>query len=722
MKRILLLIPSGHDVGLTSISLGLYRSLEKQGYKVGFFKPIAQNDSDHEKETERSISIIRQHNPNSFVPDPIELKEAESLLRSGNDQDLMEKVVENLYSVDKDAEVIVAEGLVAAKELFYAKHLNDLMAKSLDAEIILVSAPNGKDPEETVEALEIEALNFRKMGSLAGCVINKIGRKSAGQNLEKTTLPHTREHNFGKNLTPSISKSKLDAYRKEAENANFTVLATVPWNQKFAAPRLSDFVSSLDAHYVRKGNHKKIRVRSVSFCTMTLAKSLYHLQADTLIVTTSDRSDIILAAAMAYLDGVKIAGILLCGNYEIDQNTLILCEKAFNKGLPILATSNNTYQIAAQIANTRIEIPSDDNEKVEQTMQTISASFSSKWIKSILKTQREHRMSSPEFRGNLIKLAKKASKRIILPEGEEERTIKAAIVCASRGIASPILVGNKEKIIANAQTQGFTLPASIEIIEPGNPDQKYIDKMVELRAHKGMTAEKASEELKDPITLSTMMLKMDEVDGLVAGAINTSAAVVRPAMQLIKTAPGSNLVSSIFFMGMPNQMLVFGDCAVNQDPNAEQLAQIAIQSADTATTFNIPARVAMISYSTGKSGSGADVDKVREAVRIVKETRPDILVDGPLQYDAAMIKSVAASKAPESPVAGRATVLIFPDLNTGNTTYKAVQRSANVVSIGPMLQGLAKPINDLSRGALVEDILYTIALTAIQASQLAEKS
>jgi phosphate acetyltransferase len=219
--------------------------------------------------------------------------------------------------------------------------------------------------------------------------------------------------------------------------------------------------------------------------------------------------------------------------------------------------------------------------------------------------------------------------------------------------------------------------------------------------------------------IGTMMMALDEADGLVSGAIHTTAHTIRPALQIIKTVPGCNLVSSIFFMCLPDQVLVFGDCAVNPNPTAAELADIAIQSADSAIAFGVPARVAMLSYSTGASGTGEDVEKVKEATRLAHELRPDLALDGPLQYDAAVMPDVARLKAPKSAVAGKATVLIFPDLNTGNVTYKAVQRSANVVSIGPMLQGLAKPVNDLSRGCLVEDIVFTINLTAIQAQQAA---
>ena len=330
----------------------------------------------------------------------------------------------------------------------------------------------------------------------------------------------------------------------------------------------------------------------------------------------------------------------------------------------------------------------------------------------------EHLMPPPAFRLALMDKARKAAKRIVLPEGDEPRTIKAAAICEDKGIAKCVLLGKKVDIERVAAEQGVVLPAGVEIIDPTTADLKpYVDAMVEMRKSKGLTPEDAAKQLEDTVVLGTVMLALDEVDGLVSGAVHTTANTIRPALQLIKTAPGSKLVSSVFFMAMPDQVLVYGDCAVNPNPTAEDLADIAIQSADSAIAFGIPARVAMISYSTGTSGGGPDVEKVAEATRIAQEKRPDLAIDGPLQYDAASVESVGRSKAPNSKVAGKATVFVFPDLNTGNCTYKAVQRSAGVISIGPMLQGMRKPVNDLSRGALVDDIVFTIALTAIQAVQ-----
>ncbi len=290
-----------------------------------------------------------------------------------------------------------------------------------------------------------------------------------------------------------------------------------------------------------------------------------------------------------------------------------------------------------------------------------------------------------------------------------------------RGIARCLLLGPPDEVQAQARKQGVTLPPSVEIIDPASIAGRYLDQLVERRQARGMTRDRAVEELQDPIMVGTMMLALGEADGLVSGAVHTTAHTIRPALQLIKTVPGCDLVSSVFFMCLPEQVLVFGDCAVVPNPTAEELAQIAIQSADTATAFGIPPRVAMLSYSTGLSGGGEDVEKVQEATALAKARRPDLLLDGPLQYDAAVMADVARAKAPKSPVAGKANVIIFPDLNTGNVTYKAVQRSAGVVAMGPVLQGLNRPVNDLSRGCLVDDIVFTIALTAIQAQQAAAR-
>ncbi len=369
-----------------------------------------------------------------------------------------------------------------------------------------------------------------------------------------------------------------------------------------------------------------------------------------------------------------------------------------------------------------MEIPVDDLQRIEKVQEYIAGHIDKHWLNTLTEdSSLSRRLSPPAFRYHLTELARKANQRIVLPEGEEPRTIQAALICAQRGIAKPVLLGDPQEIHRIATQQGIELTDEVQIIKPSDVAERYVEPMVALRKSKGLTEVVAREQLQDTVVLGTMMLAENEVAGLVSGAVHTTANTIRPALQLIKTAPGASLVSSVFFMLLPDQVLVYGDCAINPDPTAEQLADIAIQSADSAMAFGIDPKVAMISYSTGTSGAGSDVEKVREATKIAQERRPDLLIDGPLQYDAAVMENVAKSKAPDSPVAGQATVFIFPDLNTGNTTYKAVQRSAELISIGPMLQGMRKPVNDLSRGALVDDIVYTIALTAIQATQAEEK-
>jgi phosphate acetyltransferase len=437
------------------------------------------------------------------------------------------------------------------------------------------------------------------------------------------------------------------------------------------------------------------------------------------VVTPGDRDDIILAASLAAMNGMSLAGLLLCSDFSPDPRIMELCRGALHSGLPVLTVSTGSYDTATNLNQLNKEIPLDDKERAEKVADFVASHIDHDWLRVRCGTPNEHHLSPAAFRYQLVQRAKAADKRIVLPEGSEPRTVQAAAICQARGIARCVLLAKPEEVQAVAQAHGIALPPGLEILDPDLIRERYVEPMVQLRKGKGLNAPMAAAQLDDTVVLGTMMLALDEVDGLVSGAIHTTANTIRPALQLIKTAPGYKLVSSVFFMLLPDQVVVYGDCAVNPDPNAEELAEIALQSAASASAFGIPPRVAMLSYATGDSGSGDDVDKVREATRLAKQSSPDLLLDGPLQYDAAANASVGRQKAPDSPVAGQATVFVFPDLNTGNTTYKAVQRSTDCISVGPMLQGLRKPVNDLSRGAVVDDIVYTIALTAIQAANLA---
>jgi phosphate acetyltransferase len=449
----------------------------------------------------------------------------------------------------------------------------------------------------------------------------------------------------------------------------------------------------------------------------TVPNLLHALAPGAILLTPADRSDIILAVGMAALSQIPVAGLILTGDTEPDERIIRFCRPALETGLPLLRVKTNSYDTATQLYELSTAVPLDDLQRIEDAIDHVAQTLEIDWLISQSKKELDFRLSPAAFLHQLTEKARAAQKRIVLPEGVEPRTIKAAAICARRGIARCVLLGDPAEIQAVARSQDVELPDNLEILNPAEVRSNYVRPLFEMRKHKGLSIEMAASQLEDNVVLGTVMLAVGVVDGLVSGAVHSTANTIRPALQIIKTKPNAKAVSSIFFMCLPEQVLVYGDCAVIPDPDAETLADIAVQSADSGAAFGIPPRVAMISYSTGESGSGADVEKVRAATKLAQAKRPDILLDGPLQYDAAFMPDVAKTKAPDSPVAGRATVFIFPDLNTGNTTYKAVQRSANVISIGPMLQGLKRPVNDLSRGALVDDIVYTIALTAVQATQ-----
>jgi phosphate acetyltransferase len=421
-----------------------------------------------------------------------------------------------------------------------------------------------------------------------------------------------------------------------------------------------------------------------------------------------------MAACLAALSGTRLAALLLTAGTEPDPRVWELTGAACATGLPVLVVDDNSYETATRVHDLDPGLPIDDLERIKGVVDNIADALDAVWLESLRSSSRSRRLSPAAFRFHLVELARAAGACVVLPEGTEHRIVQAAVACAERGIARCVLLGPPDQVAGLARSLGLQLPDGVTVVDPREAAERYVVPLAELRRHKGWTEEIARDHLTDPIMVGTMMLQQGEVDGLVAGAVHTTAATVRPALQILGTRPGSRLVSSVFFMCLPDEVVVYGDCAINPRPDAEELADIAIASAASARAFGIEPRVAMISFSTGTSAAGSDVDKVAEATRIVREREPGLAVDGPLQYDAAAIASVAQNKRPDSAVAGRASVFIFPDLGTGNTTYKAVQRSAQVLSIGPMLQGLAKPVNDLSRGARVDDIVYTLALTAIQ--------
>lgn len=704
MAKNLYIAPTGLHSGLTSVCLGLVRALDHIGVRVGFFKPVAQKVDQRDAE-DRSIDFIRART-NLTPPVPVALKHAQSLINQGQSDLLMEEIIALYQKASEEVDVVVVEGLVPNQSETYTARLNVDIARNLDADVILVSAPQQRSPAELDEWLTFSARLYAapQDPNVIGCILNRVNEP---------------DHNPLIPATPETDVRPLDYGRQchvFAEN-QLRLLGEIPWQPDLLAPRMQDIADYLGAKVLSSGHIQRRRVQRVSVCARTIPNMVETLKPGTLLVTPGDREDIMLATALAALGGVPLAGLLLTGGLMPDNRTIAFCRSALETGLPVLQTTMNTYMTAQHLASMPDEVPSDDHERIEQVMEYVAARIDVEWLKSRLSINREPRLSPPAFRYLLSQRARAASKRIILPEGDEPRTVHAAVICHDRGLARCVLVGKRHTIESVAGKQGLTLPPDLEIVDPDEVRRQYIDPMIALRRHKGLTPDMAAAQLEDNVVLATMMVALDEVDGLVSGAVHTTANTIRPALQLIKTHANARVVSSVFFMCLPEQVLVYGDCAVNPDPNAEELADIAIQSAESAENFGITPRVAMISYSTGESGSGEEVEKVRQATRLAQERRPDLQIDGPLQYDAAAIASVARTKAPNSPVAGRATVFIFPDLNTGNTTYKAVQRSANVISIGPMLQGLKKPVNDLSRGASVDDIVFTIAITAVQAEQ-----
>jgi phosphate acetyltransferase len=714
MPTTLLIAPAGRQVGLTTACLGIVRALDRKGLRVAFVKPIAGRGEDHSVD----LMALGAH---LSPPAPITRHVAEELLAHGDDQTLMEQVVEIAGKAGRGADVLVAEGMVPESGMVYSTRVNALMLRALDAELVLVASPRDQGPDEVAGAVAIAARGYGALteGRPVGCILNRV---CAGP----VATEHVDELGLGPTWGPcggcpgmTANEEILGAHRKALAAEGVRPLALIPCNSELAAPRTSDVALALGAKILSAGEMRSRRVRDVAVCAMTVSNALRALRPGTLVITPGDRNDVLLAAAMTATSGTALAGVLLTGGLDADAGVLHLCKRAFDAGLPLLSVQDGSYRAATRVSTLHPEIPSDDRERVERTMNFVADRIDPEWLSSFGTSSRQPRLSPPAFRHRLIEAARADPKRIVLPEGTEPRTVTAASIVESRGIARCVLLGDPDEIRDVAARQGVTLPPSIELVDAAAVAPRYVGALVDRRKAKGMTPELAAQELSDPIMVGTMMMALDEADGLVSGAVHTTAHTIRPALQIIKTAADADLVSSVFFMCLPEQVLVFGDCAVNPNPTADQLADIAIQSADSAIAFGIPARVAMLSYSTGTSGTGEEVEKVKRATEIAQERRPDLLVDGPLQYDAAVMPDVARQKAPRSKVAGQATVFVFPDLNTGNVTYKAVQRSAGVVSMGPMLQGLAKPVNDLSRGCLVEDIVFTIILTAIQAQQVA---
>ncbi|KGT47184.1 MULTISPECIES: phosphate acetyltransferase [Acinetobacter] len=713
MKTILL-VPTGEGVGLTSACLGLVYALECQGVKAGFVKPFSQEKT---QENDRTTALYR-HLTQSETVEPLAYENLIQRFNLGETDELLEDAVRLHRQVAKNHDLIIVEGLVPNSRDTFAPNLNAALAQALDAKVVIVSNADINQPEVAAEKVESQLRYLG--GSSSSRIAGVLFMRTKGLPEDSAQIPVTIDP--GLRLISDTNKFTADIQKSYPHigSEKIPVIGLVPFSNTLSVPRISDLAAHISAEWINQGEAKQRRVLHSSLIASNIEHELHKFVAGELIISASDRIDVLLASSLASSNGIPLAGLVLTEHYEPNAAVLEFCQTAIKHGLPILHTPLSTFETAQHLANLSNEIPCDDTERAEQVTRFVASHLNAEWIAQLINGSYKPRLSPSAFRHELVQKSIAAKKRIVLPEGDEPRTIQAAAICQSRGIAHCILLAKPEAVFEVAKARNIELPIDLEIIDPDLIRENYVDKMVELRKGK-LNELQAREQLQDTVVLGTMMLALDQVDGLVSGAVHTTANTVRPAFQLIKTAPEYSLVSSVFFMLLPDEVYVYGDCAINPDPDAAQLAEIAIQSADSAKAFGIDPRIAMISYSTGTSGAGADVEKVAEATRIAKERRPDLLIDGPLQYDAASVESVGRQKAPDSQVAGRANVFIFPDLNTGNTTYKAVQRAANVVSVGPMLQGLNKPVNDLSRGALVDDIVFTIALTAIQADQQANR-
>ena len=693
MARSLLIVPAADETGLARTCLGLLRALDRVGVHVAYVKPVAQPRADGTPDRSAAlVAAVTALRP----PEPLSTAELERQLGEGGLDVALDKIVAAWEPIYRRSDVVVVEGLSPGPSKLYASALNQALARALDADVLLVgswpSDPDGVDGLAEQFAIAAGGYTSGEQACVVGCVVHGLPAAHRPGTAPATEL------------------------RTALAGHGLRLIAGVPHRPELTWLRVGDLVRELNPEVLHEGDMSR-RIKDVAVFAQGIPGGIRVLDDGRLVVVPGDRHEVIMAACLAAQNGTRLAALLLSAGIRPDPRIWELTRTAFT-GLPVLLVRPDSYQTATRVRDVDPGLPPDDVDRIEGVTSNIADALNASWLQSLAGPGRPRRLTPAAFRYQLAEQARAAHALIVLPEGTEPRTLRAAVTCAHRGTARSLLLGAPDEITAQARHLGLRLPEDVTIVDPRTVAERYVAPLAELRRHKGWTEEVAREHLADPITVGVMMLKQGEVDGLVSGALHTTAATVRPALQILGTKPGVRLVSSVFFMCLPDGVVIYGDCAINPQPGAEDLADIAISSAASARAFGIEPRVAMISFSTGTSGTGTDVDKVAEATRLVREREPGLAIDGPLQYDAAAIASVGQAKRPGSPVAGRASVFIFPDLDTGNTTYKAVQRSAQVVSIGPMLQGLAKPVNDLSRGALVEDIVYTIALTAIQARQL----
>ena len=681
--------------GKSIIALGLVNLLAAKVEKIAYFKPIISSES---TEKDSHLDTIEGHfNLSTSYNDMYVFTRSEVIthINAGNEAHVIDTIIDRFKQLQERYDFVVVEGTDFKNNSTNLEFDGDIaIAKNLGIPAALVVKGQGKTVREIVDTAVSTTKSFKDEGvQIITVVANKI---DIG-----------KEEEIRSQLSKALPKD--------------LIITSIPFHKDLESPSMKE-ISKAVGGKVLFGEHLLSNPVDNSIVgAMQLHNYLTRLNKNTLVVTPGDRGDIIIGALQANISKnySKVAGIVLTGGLMPEQTILKLIE-GLETVVPIIQVNTGTFKTVTHISQAQSRISPDNKEKIASAISLFDKYVDVKSLEEKIVSFRTSTITPRMFQYQIVKRAKESKKHIVLPEGDDDRILAAADALIKQNVVDLTILGNSETIIAALKRLNLSLDVGkIRIINPAdfNRFDEYANSLFELRKHKGVTIEMARDLMLDVSYFGTMMVFKGEADGMVSGALHTTQHTIRPALQFVKTKPGVATVSSVFFMCLPNRVSVFGDCAVNPNPTAEQLADIAISSAETSKMFGIEPKVAMLSYSSGTSGEGADVEKVRKATELVRQRKPDLKVEGPIQYDAAVDPTVGRKKMPDSEVAGQASVLIFPDLNTGNNTYKAVQRETGALAIGPMLQGLNKPVNDLSRGCTVEDIFNTVVITAIQAQQ-----
>ena len=694
MNKAVFVATSHARSGKTAVSLGLMNILVGMARKVGYFRPVISDPvngaRDEHIETMLSYFNLDQQYEDAFV---FTRSQIERLTNQGKQDVVISRIIAQYKALEERYDYILVDGSDFYPEGSILEfEVNLEIPRNLGLPTILVEAQNDLTDEETVTNLCLVYKQFREKDVE---VLAAIANKASGD-LKK--------------LRDDISLA--------LENDN-VLTAAIPANHRLDCPTMDEIRSALGARVLLGHDYLGNVVEDSQVGAMQAPNFLKTVHNNTLIIVPGDRSEILMAAALANHSPScpNISGVVLTAGLLPDREIIRLFDSNMLT-MPVLSVQGNTFDTAVTVSRVNSRIYPTSIDKIETMLRAFRESIDTEALEKKIITFKTDGMTPKMFLYNLYKMAKAQRRHIVLPEGDDERIVTAAARLSNMDLVDLTILGTREMVLETAMRAGVEIDTEkINIIDPVNSPyyEDFAKTFYELRKNKGITEEAAHDTVADVSYFGTMMVYKGLADGMVSGATHTTAHTILPAFQIIKTKKGVSIVSSVFFMCLPDRVAVFGDCAVNPNPDAAQLAEIAISSADTARAFGIEPKVALLSYSSGTSGKGADVDTVREATAIARERRPDLLLEGPIQYDAAVDMKVGRSKMPDSKVAGQASVLIFPDLNTGNNTYKAVQRETGALAIGPMLQGLNKPVNDLSRGCTVDAILNTIIITAIQA-------